>query len=273
METLRSIYSHWTAFTAKFPLETREPVWVPEPNPSVAILFVFNKNGQTSQEVQSLAMQSVLAFSGYPHVVKECHEPDQSPSGQLPYMITTTGKALAGREIIDEVLDKVPEFGSCLTPIEKADALAFTSLGESKLHFGLIFDLWFNPRNWENVALPKYSNDHPWPLNKILPRIKRHEQLDWMLKQRVSIDKEEILDDVKTALSAYATQLDQKQYLFGSKPTLADAVLFAYLHILLSTFTAPTGTHSSVRDIIKRHDNLIQYSRRIWSTWFATPKK
>ncbi|KAJ3074183.1 metaxin 1 [Podochytrium sp. JEL0797] len=260
--------AQWTAFTAQFPLETRQPVWTPAPPPEVAVLYVFNRTGSTSQEVNSLIMQSVLAFAGYPHVIRECHEPDQSPSGQLPYLLTTAGKALAGREIIDEVMDKVPDFGSQFSPVEKADSLAFAALGESKLHFGLLYDLWYNPQNCEKVAFPKYANDHPWPLTHILPRIKRWEQLDWMLKQRVSINKDEILGDVKSALSAYSAQLDQKEYLFGSKPSLADATLFAYLHILLSTFTSPAGSHSNVRDIIKRHDNLIQYSRRIWSTWF-----
>ncbi|KAI9331326.1 hypothetical protein BDR26DRAFT_870303 [Obelidium mucronatum] len=274
MDFFRSVHSTWSAFTSQFPLVVRDPVWTPDPYPNVAILFVFNKsaNSSTSSEVQSLAMQSLLAFAGYPHEVRECHEPDQSPSGQLPYLLTTKGKALAGREIIDQVLDVVPEFSSRLSHLEKADSLAFTSLGESVLHFGLTFDLWYNPQNWLKIAFPKYTNDHPWPLNTILPRLKRSQQLDWMLKQRVSIDKEEILGDVKAALSAYSTQLDQKPYLFGSKPTLADAVLFAYLHTLLSTFNSPGGgggPHSSVRDIIKRHDNLIQYSRRIWSTWYA----
>ncbi|ORY38669.1 hypothetical protein BCR33DRAFT_682384 [Rhizoclosmatium globosum] len=273
MELYRGIRDRWVAFTSQFPLETREPVWTPEPAPAVAILYVFKRSGTTSMEVQSLVVQSVLSFAGYPHVVKECNEPDQSPNGQLPYLYTTKGRALAGREIIDEVMDQVPGFGSTLSPIEKADSLAFTSLGESKLHFGLLFDLWYNHQNFTKVAYPKYATDHPFPLNLVLPRIKRMEQLDWMLKQRVSINKDEILGDVKMALSAYSTQLDQKQYLFGAKPSMADATLFAYLHILLSTFNSPAGVHSSVRDIIKRHDNLIQYSRRIWSTWFATENK
>ncbi|KAI8612645.1 hypothetical protein BC830DRAFT_1135703 [Chytriomyces sp. MP71] len=272
MDAVRAIQDKWTAFTAQFPLRTFDPVWTPEPLPEIPVLYIFNKasNGKTSQEVDSLIMQCVLLFAGYPHVIKVCHEHDQSPSGKLPYLMTTTGKVLAGREIIDEVMEKEPDFGTSLKPQDQADALAFSSFAESKVHFGLLYDLWYSPQNSLKIAFPQYAQDHPWPLNEVLPRIKRWEYMDWMLKHHVAIDKEEILNDVKVALSAYSTQLGQNLYLFGSKPTVADATLFAYLHILLSTFNAAAGTHSHVRDIIMRHDNLVQYSRRIWSSWFTT---
>ncbi|KAI8833268.1 hypothetical protein BJ741DRAFT_612509 [Chytriomyces cf. hyalinus JEL632] len=271
MEYLTAAQQQWAAFTARFPLETKDPVWTPENAPAVSVLFVFNRaaNGTTSMEVDSLAAQALLLFAGYPHIVKDCHEHDQSPSGQLPYLLTTKGKALAGREIIDEVMDQIPGFGSYLKSTEKADSFAISSLAESKLHLGLLYDLWYSPQNSLKVAFPQYSHDRPWPLKEVLPRIRRWEQMDWMLKHHVTIDKEEILDDVKVALSAYAVQLDQKQYLFGSKPTLADATLFAYLHILLSTFNTAAGSHSHARDIIMRHDNLVQYARRIWGSWFT----
>ncbi|KAJ3114629.1 hypothetical protein HK100_001602 [Physocladia obscura] len=221
MEHLATVRQKWGLFMEHFPLERRAAVWSPASHPEVAILFIFRREhaskSQTSQEVLSVQAQAILAFAEYPHIVQECSQPDQSPSGHLPYLLTTCGKALAGREILDEVLNTTPAFGSHLSKTDRADALAFTSLGESKLHYGLIYDLWYNPINSEKVAFPKYAFENPWPLNHILPRLKRWEQLDWMLTQRVSINKDEILADVKTALAAFSTQLDQKQYLFGDK--------------------------------------------------------
>ncbi|KAJ3356057.1 metaxin 1 [Entophlyctis luteolus] len=262
MESARSVLRWWANFMSSFPLETRPPQWEPEAPPSVAVLFVFprdrNHNSATSLDVQCLRAQTLLAISGFPHEVRECIENDQSPTGQLPYLLTTNGKVLAGQEIVDEVFNAVPEFAGQLSKDDLADSTAFSVLAETKLHFGLVYDFWFNPQNSQKVAFKQYATGLTWPLNLLVPRLKRLEQIDWMLTQRMTIDKDEILSDVKTALAAFSAQLDKKQYLFGSKPSVADAALFAYLHVFLSTFGPASGVHSAVRDIIKRHDNLIQ---------------
>jgi hypothetical protein len=57
-------------------------------------------------------------------------------------------------------------------------------------------------------------------------------------------------------------------YFFGNKPTSLDAVVFAYLHIILSLLSE-SPSESRLRKMTLQHDNLAQYSKRIWTEWYA----
>ncbi|KAJ3412010.1 hypothetical protein HDV05_001391 [Chytridiales sp. JEL 0842] len=65
------------------------------------------------------------------------------------------------------------------------------------------------------------------------------------------------LCEAKSALAALSAQLDNKLYFFGAKPTLADATIFAYLHVIMSTLNSPLAD-AHLRDLVVKHENLVQ---------------
>ncbi|KAJ3220366.1 hypothetical protein HDU67_000033 [Dinochytrium kinnereticum] len=236
----------------------------------------------TSQEAESIKIQAFLLFASYPHRVEEFHQHEASPSGELPFLMTPEGKILAGREIVDEVKEKVENtiIHNCLkkkyqagclsqhmSAEEQSDVIAFTALAETKLRLCLTYALWKEEANVTTVSFPIYELNFPWPLNQIIPRIKRFEALTWMSKRRANLSREEVYEDARSALAAFSAKLDGQLYLFGPKPTFADAILFAYLHVILSALNV-TGAETRLREAVLKHENLVQYTRRIWSTWY-----
>ncbi|KAI9354882.1 hypothetical protein DFJ73DRAFT_826677 [Zopfochytrium polystomum] len=260
------------SFLAQWPVRTLAPPYKPPSLPSAdrPVLFIYprSRHQSTSQEVESLKVQAVLTICGYPHIVEECFEEDQSPSGQLPYLLTRDGRALAGREILDEVEGKLADLASHLSSEDRGDVLAFAALAESKLHFALVYSLWYIQQNCETVTFPLYEGNHTWPLNLLLTRLKRSFMLDWMLARRSTLDREEIYGDAKVALEGLSTQLGEKPFLFGDRPTYTDAVVFAYIHIILTAFSNENADRQ-LRQYVQRYPNLVQFAERFSHTWFA----
>ncbi|TPX59979.1 orotate phosphoribosyltransferase [Spizellomyces sp. 'palustris'] len=253
-------------FKNLFPLVRLPPVYTPPPVPAeparTPILFIFPRKKQhiTSLDVECVKYQAFLAFSNYNHVTQECHEPEMSPSGQLPFLVTSDGRLLTGRQIVEEVKATVGDLESRLTNAEKQDVKAFTFLAEAKLDFALLFSMWYDRHIRDEFTFPMYESLYPWPLNKVISRTIRAQKTDWMLSRRAVLKKDEILDDARKALTALSTQLGTQLYFFGSKASFLDAVVFAYLHIILSLLVTPSG-EVALRQAVLKHENLVQSGR------------
>ncbi|KAJ3045716.1 Metaxin-2 [Rhizophlyctis rosea] len=192
------VYKKFRASMDKFPLVTFPPVYTPPSMPdnpdNTPILFIFPKDKKlsTSWDVESLKYQAFLVFSHYKHATRQCHEQDMSPSGRLPFLVNASGKALAGRDILSELHDKVGDLDSRLTEIQKADVLAFTAMIETKLHLALIYYLYYDEKNFNNITFLAHKDLYPAPLNLILARKLRWDTKQWLLQQRAVLSKEEV---------------------------------------------------------------------------------
>ncbi|KAI8905697.1 hypothetical protein DFJ77DRAFT_478676 [Powellomyces hirtus] len=253
----------------RYPAVYTPPIWPAEPA-NIPILFIFppSKQAITSLDAECVKYQAFLAFSNYEHVTRECHEPEMSPSGQLPFLMAADGRILTGRQIIEEVKDKAGDLESRLTDAERSNLTAFTQLAETKLDFALLFTMWYDSRIRDRITFPMYESLYPWPLNKILSRSLRSEKTEWMLSRRAVLKKDEILDDAKRTLAALSTLLGSQLFFFGSKASFLDAVVFSYLHIILSLLALPSH-EVPLREAVMKHDNLVQYARRVFNTFFA----
>ncbi|KAJ3193751.1 Metaxin-2 [Irineochytrium annulatum] len=209
---------YWRQFRDAFPLKTFPPPWTPPPKPSENVLFVFPRRKQpTSQEVESIQMQAFLVVAGYPHKVEECYQSDVSPSGRLPFLLTTGGKVLAGREIIDEVTAEAGDPSAALGEPDKSDVLAFSALVECKVHQAVIYALWCEEKNCLSISYPLYEDNYVWPLNIALSRLTKTAAFAWLLTRKATLDKDEIYEDAKNAFAALSAKLGDKLYLFGAK--------------------------------------------------------
>ena len=96
-----------------------------------------------------------------------------------------------------------------------------------------------------------------------------------MLLTRTQIDRELIFEEAATAIEALAVQLgNENEYFFGkSKPSGLDAVVFSYLHVILTLPRIKNaedgGRSGELARIVRKHENLYRYSQNIWKKWFA----
>ena len=95
-----------------------------------------------------------------------------------------------------------------------------------------------------------------------------------MLLTKTQIDRELIFEEAASAIEALSVQLGNNEYFFGkSAPSSLDAIVFSYLHIIL---TLPKirnaedgGRSGELARMVKKQENLYKYSQNIWKKFFV----
>lgn len=116
--------------------------------------------------------------------------------------------------------------------------------------------------------------------NRFLAMLLAYQQksvvVNTMLQTRSQIDRELIFEEAAQAIDSLSVQLASSEgdYFFGrSEPSGLDAVVFAYLHVILTmpriANAEDAGRSSELARIVRKHENLFRYSQKIWKTWFT----
>ncbi|KAF9995264.1 metaxin 1 [Entomortierella chlamydospora] len=269
-------------FLAKFPLK-QSPAPHTRPRPVKAILYAYASGWKVGQEAPTESTQpnvgsfdTYLKFNGIEFELKPALEPSMSPSGKLPFLALSNGSFVTSDGFEAWVQENKDETATAELDLhEAAEAVAFISLAESKIHAALLYTLWFEPAHFYATTRQHYYGHHKWLLTVILSYLARSEVAHSMLLTRTQIDRELIFEEAASAIEALATQLgDMNEYFFGkSKPSSLDAVVFSYLHVIL---TLPrirnaddAGRSGELASIVRKHENLYKYSQNIWKKWFA----
>ncbi|KAF8959675.1 hypothetical protein BGZ46_001710 [Entomortierella lignicola] len=275
-------------FLAKFPLK-QSPAPHTRPRPVKAILYAYAPGWKTGQETSgdsaqsnvgsfdadSLQWMTYLKFNNIDFELKPAFEPSMSPSGKLPFLALSNGSFVTSdgfESWVQENRDKTAT--ADLDIHESAEAVAFIALTESKINAALLYTLWLEPAHFYTTTRQHYYGHHKWLLTVLLSYLARSEVANSMLLTRTQIDRELIFDEAAAAIEALSIQLgDNNEYFFGkSKPSSLDAVVFSYLHVIL---TLPrirnaddAGRSGELASIVRKHENLYKYSQNIWKKWF-----
>lgn len=91
-----------------------------------------------------------------------------------------------------------------------------------------------------------------------------------ILKHSMIIDIDDLYSEAKNAFDAISTLLGEDMYFFGNmKPSLFDAAVFAYTHLLLDERMGWKETR--LIKALEKHENLIAHRRRIYDTYYHAP--
>ncbi|KAI8598951.1 hypothetical protein EDD21DRAFT_381092 [Dissophora ornata] len=276
-------------FLARFPLK-QSPAPHTRPRPVKVILYAYAPGWKTGQEsldesskpavgsfdVDSLKWMTYLKFSDIEFEVKPAFEPSMSPSGKLPFLALSNGSFITSDGFEAWVQENKSQSATAkLDLLEAAESLAFITLAESKIHAALLYTLWFEPSHFYTTTRQHYFGHYNWLLTKLLSYLEKSNVATSMLLTRTQIDRELIFEEAATAIESLAVQLgDENEYFFGkSGPSALDAVVFSYLHVIL---TLPRirnaedgGRSGELTRIVRKHENLYRYSQNIWKKWFA----
>ncbi|KAG0307193.1 hypothetical protein BGZ98_000829 [Dissophora globulifera] len=275
-------------YLAKFPLK-QSPAPHTRSRPIKAILYAYAPGWHVGQEsslesekspvgsfdVESLKWMSYLKFNNIEFELKPAFEPGMSPSGKLPFLALPNGSFVTADGFESWVQDnKSQSAASKLDLQEAAEAVAFIALAESKIHAALLYTLWFEPSHFHTTTRQHYFGHYHWILTKVLSYMEKSNVASSMLLTRTQIDRELIFEEAATAIEALAVQLGDKDYFFGkSEPSGLDAVVFPYLHVILTLprirNAEDAGRSGELTRIVRKHENLFKYSQNIWKRWFA----
>ncbi|KAG0298934.1 hypothetical protein BGZ96_004241 [Linnemannia gamsii] len=288
-------------FLAKFPLK-QSPAPHTRPRPVKPIVYAFapgwkvggqetekqdNKDVEAEKkdnketiigsfDVDSLKWMAYLKFNQIDYDIKPAFEPTMSPSGKLPFLALPDGSLVTDEGFEQWVQENKPHSNKSesLNIHEAAEAVAFSTLTESKIHAALLYTLWLEAPHFQGTTRQHYFGHHKYYLGKLLNYMSKSNIVHSMLLTRTQIDRELIFEEAATAIEALSVQLGENEYYFGkSTPSSLDAIVFSYLHVIL---TLPRirnaedgGRSGELARMVKKHENLYKYSQNIWKKSFA----
>jgi metaxin len=146
---------------------------------------------------------------------------------------------------------------------------AYTSLIDHRIRRAWLLALYLDELNSEFVAKQLYI--YPTSSNSLV-QMTLHRQLkqaarDELLKTTSYLWEDEIYLEAENAFTALSALLNDDAHFFGSdKPTLFDASVFAYTHLLLDE--SLNWQNTRLGDSLKRNENLVQHRQKLLNDYF-----
>lgn len=140
---------------------------------------------------------------------------------------------------------------------------------DHRIRSAWLFTLYLDERNSEAVAKQLYIN--PTSSNALV-RVTLHHQLqqaarDELLKSSSYVREDELYLEAENAFVALSTFLGDNEYFFGKeKPTLFDASVFAYTHLLLEE--SLNWQNTRLRESLKKMPNLVEHRQKLLRNYF-----
>lgn len=196
--------------------------------------------------------------------------PRQSPSKQIPFIVTNNGQTITDSEQIIahfEALQPEP-MDADLMAEQVALAYLIRSKVEEELYWQITYMRWGDPQGWK-VFLPDLKKHMSGWKGKLLPWLIRRMLLRQMSQRGMKPDNTAASYASGIELiNVLAHLLSDKPYFLGDKVRTLDMSIYAFLANIIDQPHANT-----LQKHAKNMDNLITYCERIkrlaWKDWQA----
>jgi glutathione S-transferase len=182
-----------------------------------------------------------------------------SPSGKLPVLIHE-GRIISDS---DRMLAYAAErwgtdLDDWLSPRQRARADAIRAMLEHGIHFTVMAVKFGSPENLAGVRAWLAESVAPHQLDEVMAAQVRHIKRKLAAQGLSERTPEEIDALIERWIDALADTLGDKAFLFGDRPTTADATAYAYLIKTLRDFVV-----GPYKPRIRSHPNLMAYIARL----------
>lgn len=212
-------------------------------------------------------------FSGSPFCIKAAHllnlsgqhwrrentlDPRMMPHQKLP-VIRAEDQLIADSDMIRDYLEaQGAQFDDGLSEIDKSTSRAFIRMAEEHLYFHIVLDRWGNDAAWPEIR-ETYFASVPRLIRGMVANKLRKKLLSAMYVQGLGrFTPEQRLARLEPDLEAIMTRLWQNRFLFGDRPSAADASVGPMLSAAISS---PGETALSNR--IRENAVLMGYIDRV----------
>jgi glutathione S-transferase len=204
-------------------------------------------------------LMTVLRLSGVGHERIEEDNPAVGPKGKLPF-IEDGDVTMGDTSLILEHLKRTRgiDLDQHLTPLEKAQSHALQRLLEERLYWAIVYSRWIEPTN-AHVEQEIFFADIPWPIRGFIAR-KAHKTVVQALHHQGlgRHSRDEIYAFGIADINAVSEILGDRAFLFGDKPSVADATAYG----MLVNIVGP-DIPSPLKDAIANNPSLIAYVKRM----------
>ncbi len=180
----------------------------------------------------------LLNLSGQSWGRRDVDDPRPYPRAKLP-TIEVENKLIPDSDNIRAYLESLGhDFDAGLSDIDRATSRAFIRMAEEHMYFHIVMDRWGDDDVWP-VIRDTYFKAIPKLLRRIVTNKMRKSCLQGMDRQGLGrLTPQERIDRIEPDLQAITTRLGYSPFLFGTRPTAADASVAA----MLSNMRATPGT-------------------------------
>ncbi|MCV3269919.1 glutathione S-transferase family protein [Roseobacter sinensis] len=212
-------------------------------------------------------------FSGSPFCIKAAHllnlsgqrwtrentlDPRMMPHQKLP-VIRAEDQLIADSDMIRAYLEaQGAQFDDGLTEMDKSTSRAFIRMAEEHLYFHIVLDRWGNDAAWPEIR-ETYFASVPRIFRRMVANSVRRKLLSAMYVQGLGrFTPAQRLARLEPDFDAIMTRLWQNRFLFGERPSAADASVGPMLSAAISS---PGETALSNR--IRENAVLMGYIERV----------
>uniref|UniRef100_A0A915PG37 Metaxin glutathione S-transferase domain-containing protein n=1 Tax=Setaria digitata TaxID=48799 RepID=A0A915PG37_9BILA len=238
-----------------------------------AVLYIpYHMQALLYEYADCLAVRTLLRMAKLPIRLEERPNVEfMSPTGKVPFLQMHSFLIPEFQPVVDFLAKHNIKLSAGLTDIQRADMYAHMSLFDEILRNIEIYMMWIDKRNYSQVTRYRYGSVYLWPLNTILPWMKRREMssylaaLEWKNKSQ-----ESIIDLADRCFKSISSKLEHKHfhylsYFFGTTPTELDALTFGHLYTILTTELP----NMELKNCLRRYSNLTEFCQRIDKLYFT----
>ncbi|KAG9511542.1 hypothetical protein KCV07_g10105, partial [Aureobasidium melanogenum] len=263
---------------AKFPLSTYAANALPTRSPTHRdqhTLYTWTTAEDASANKASfnptcLKWQTYLLFQGNSFRSRPSNN-HASPSGSLPFLLPANSSTPIASSKLESWssahANTKTKASSPDTQASRQDV--YTSLLEHAVRRAWLYLLYLDPDNFDHVATRLYvtpSSSNTFVAMAISYQL-RDAATQELLKITPAVKAQDILDEAVDAFAALSTLLGEDTWCFGSKtPTLFDASVFAYTHLLLDETMG--WRHNPLADKLATFHNLVNHRNRILRDYY-----
>lgn len=195
-----------------------------------------------------------------------------SPTGALPFMLPAqvSRKSPQPQAITSSKIQRWAESQGVPEESFVIKLEAYMALIEQNIRNAWLYFLYLQQDNFEHVAKKLYvelASSNSMVRTALAYQLQgaAREQL---LRVRSRIDVEEIYESADAAFRSLATVLsDDSFFSKADSPSLFDATLFSYTHLILrfgqDSQSSISWSSTTLLDLLLRHDRLVQHSQRV----------
>ncbi|RDL40362.1 Uncharacterized protein BP5553_00341 [Venustampulla echinocandica] len=251
------------------------------PKPAkIPSLYVFSNKedaaaGRPSFNPSCLKWQAFLNIAGVKH--RLVHSSNHaSPTGALPFLLPAASASTSDTSqdtypIPSNKLVKYAEdHGASVEESSNLRYEAYQALLDQRIRSAWLYTLYLEPLNFNAVAYPLYvssASTNPLVRASISHQLRAAAEAE-LLKHSSIIDIDDLYSEADKAFEALSILLGEDTWFFGSeKPTLFDASIFAYTHLLLDDSMG--WKEDKLSGALRRRENLAQHQERLLVRYFG----
>lgn len=215
--------------------------------------------GLSSLSPFCIKVEFFLKMANLPYDIQIELNPSKGPKGKMPFIEDAGEKIPDSSFIIEHLIRKYSlDHLTINNPEKEAQALAFKSMIEDALYFGLLYSRWVDPNGFKVVKssfLPMFPPviGHPF-LAFIRSNLIKQSKAQGLGRHSPS----EVYAISEKQITSLATLLGDNDFFFENKITYFDATAYAFLNTIMKQ-----PIESPIKKGIKAHSNLCEYVSRM----------